>query len=350
MDNPLELVINKCIINNIPFVVFQKPYEQDLTFFSNPSDCQFLRNNSTYFSIVDFNSKISNGFKIFAELDTKQTLDYCNNCQSFHSPSKNILCQESTQLNDYVTQVNYILDELHREGGKVVLSKVTCGQHNLTNFYNLITKYFSLFENSFRYLYYTPKTGCWIGASPEILLKFDANSHILHTMSLAGTRTYDKENGPWDLKNIEEHNYVTQYIVNQLLKFDLDVKVSREESLKYGDIEHLCHRISATGVSIEQIENILDELNPTPALAGYPLKNALDTIFALERHERKCYGGYVSIWDKNNVDAYVNIRCANFDTKHFCIYSGSGLTKDSISTEEWEETENKIKRLKELFI
>ena len=81
----------------------------------------------------------------------------------------------------------------------------------------------------------------------------------------------------------------------------------------------------------------------------FVLKNALDTIYALEKHERRCYGGYVSIWDNNNIDAYVNIRCANFDTKHFCIYSGGGLTKDSIPSLEWEETENKIKRLKELF-
>ena len=349
MDNSLELVINKCINKNIPFVVYQKPFEPNLTFFSNPSGCQLSRCCSTYFSIVDFNSKFSNGYKIYAELDIAETLDYCSQSSKYHAASKILPLQTPTLINDYVAQVNQILYMLKNDGGKVVLSKVTCGQHNISNFYILIKNYFSQYNNTFRYLYFTPSTGCWIGASPEILLKYDKNSHILHTMSLAGTRISEDGNTPWDSKNTEEHNYVTKYIVNQLLKFNLDVNVSDGENLQYGDLEHLCHRISANNVCVEQIEKILDELSPTPALAGYPLKNALDTIYALEKHERRCYGGYVSIWDNNNIDAYVNIRCANFDTKHFCIYSGGGLTKDSIPSLEWEETENKIKRLKELF-
>lgn len=349
MDNSLELVVNKCINNNIPFVVFQKPFESNLTFFSNPSGCKLSQCYSTYFSIVDFNSKVSKGYKIYAELDIAETLDYINQCSTYHSHSKISPHQYSTQINDYTAQVNQILSLLKNDGGKVVLSKVTCGQHRISNFYSLIKNYFCKYNNTFRYLYFAPTTGCWIGASPEILLKYDANSHILHTMSLAGTRVFEAENKPWDSKNSEEHNYVTKYIVNQLSKFNLDVNVCDGENLQYGDIEHLCHRISANNVCVEQIENILDELSPTPALAGYPLKKALDTIYTLETHERRCYGGYVSIWDNNYIEAYVNIRCANFDAKHYCIYSGGGLTKDSIPSAEWEETENKIKRLKELF-
>ncbi len=347
--NNLELVVNKCINYKIPFVVFQKPLESNITFFSNPSGDQFSTCNSTCFTIVDFNSKNSNGYKIYKELDIAKTLEYCDQCSTYRSPSIVSSYQSPTQINDYITKVNQIVNILKKEGGKVVLSKVTCGQHSISNFYKLVENYFSYYANSFRYLYFTPTTGCWIGASPEILLKYDCEREELQTMSLAGTRIFDKTNAPWDLKNIEEHNYVTQYIVNKLTKVGLNINVSDEENLQFGDIEHLCHRILANNVNATQIEFILDELNPTPALAGYPLKKALDTIHNFENHERRCYGGYVSICNNKNIDAYVNIRCANFDATHFCIYSGGGLTKDSDPSAEWEETENKIKRLKELF-
>ena len=72
-------------------------------------------------------------------------------------------------------------------------------------------------------------------------------------------------------------------------------------------------------------------------------------INSIEQHNRRCYGGYIAIHNNEDISAYVNIRCAQFDKKTYCIYSGGGITKDSNPIEEWKETENKISTLKRIF-
>ena len=34
-------------------------------------------------------------------------------------------------------------------------------------------------------------------------------------------------------------------------------------------------------------------------------------------------------WDDSRLEAYVNLRCVNFDKHRWCIYTGGGITADS---------------------
>lgn len=351
MNKLIEQVINQCINSHIPFVAYQEEYSDKISFFSNPSYPKSGVHNDEYLSIVEFNTTFKERQCVYFEHDINETFDLLkNNCISGKMINSSIPEQNSTNYNDYINQVQSIINYLKLEKGKVVLSKIYCNKHNITNYYILVKNYFSAYPNTFRYIYYTPKTGLWIGATPEILLKYDIQTKEIKTMSLAGTRLRCEIDRPWDQKNIEEHNFVTQYISKILLSYNLNMTVLPLENMYFGaNIEHLCNKISANNVPSNIIESILDELNPTPALAGYPKQVAINKINSIEQHNRRCYGGYIAIHNNGNISAYVNIRCAQFDKKTYCIYSGGGITKDSNPIDEWDETENKISTLKRLF-
>lgn len=351
MENHIELAINKCINHQIPFVAYQKESDNNIYFYSNPTP-NFQQKNTDFFSIVEFNSSSKKQHRIYFEKNAIDTIEFIEKqlepslkCSIEHTPHL-----KSTDYNSYINRSTLLIDFLKANGGKVVLSKIYCGNHNISDYYKFMAKYFAALPQTFRYMYFTHQTGLWIGATPEILIKYDSNNQRLNTMSLAGTRRYSKINTDWDNKNIEEHNFVTNYIVEKLSSFNLNISVSPLESLRFGNnIEHLCSKIYAKDVPSYIIGDIMDVLNPTPALAGYPLEMAISKIELYEDHSRICYGGYIALNSNNNIDAYVNIRCAHFDQSSFCIYSGGGFTKDSNPYDEWDEAENKIKILKSIF-
>lgn len=348
MENDLlNRAINLCITKGLPFVAYQLPGSNSISFFSNPSKLTDNQYKGESVFRIGFFDKAINNVEIHNEVGCEELLtnmDIFQQSKPFITPHKS-----STDYDSYCSQVISITNSLAREKGKVVLSKVVCGKHNIIDFYEVINRYFSAYPNTFRYVYYTIETGCWIGASPEVLLKNSDKSDTLETMSLAGTRLVADKSQKWDNKNIEEHNYVTKYICDTLTGLGLYHEIYPLENLAFGKIEHLCNRITIYKNESVNKMAIVKELSPTPALSGYPVDDAISCINSLEKHSRHCYGGHITLESPTQFLSHVNLRCAHFDTQNFCIYSGGGITKDSNPKDEWIETENKINLLKQIF-
>lgn len=342
-NETIHQAINLCIQKNIPFVAYILPGNSAINFFSNPTNSI----HSTTFYINFFGDKESTPIAISDELDALETIQSFQNCKPFPSP-KISPWKESTNFESYCDQISQITSHLKIHKGKIVLSRVLCGEVTNINWANIALCYFKEHPKTFRYIYFTQETGCWLGASPEILISHTKAEPTFETMSLAGTRKSSLSEQSWDFKNIEEHNYVTDYIVSTLDSLGLKALVHEAENLNYGTIEHLCHRITSSINDIPYFK-ILNKLSPTPALAGYPLDNALNIITKLEEHPRICYGGYVALEDDKNFISYVNFRGGHFDSKRFCLYAGGGITADSISLNEWDETTSKINSLQQII-
>lgn len=344
----IKIAINKCIKCHIPFVVFSKTGECDAVFFSNPSrqiGQQAICDTDIGFAVSLFNSN-RNPYLISQECDTLHTLNLPDT--KISKPSI-IPWSQSTNQEEYIKCVNILIERLKHRGGKTVYSKVITGSANQIYWGDVIDGYFSSFQATFRYAYYLPETGFWMGASPEILLMSNKKSAKISTMSLAGTRPITDKSIPWDIKNKEEHDIVTKYIVNVLKSEGIDTHVSADENIAYGSIEHLCNRIVGTRTNNIGLYHIANKLSPTPALAGFPISEAINDISDLEAHPRYCYGGYVAINDPSRFYAYVNLRCVHFNNSNYCIYGGGGITARSNASDEWNETEAKTARLRELL-
>ena len=200
----------------------------------------------------------------------------------------------STSRDSYSGNLQRLIDRLKASGGKTVYSRTICGDGRGIAWSGVADSYFEAFPATFRYIYYTPETGSWLGASPELLLRRAAGSDVVETMALAGTRSDESRCG-WDNKNIKEHDFVTKYISDTLARIGDSVVTGESHDVAYGAIRHLCHRISAHygGDFIEA----LNALSPTPALAGFPVSEAMENIERYESHRRGCYGGYVGVTD-----------------------------------------------------
>lgn len=263
----------------------------------------------------------------------------CDNTDSMSVDSVgDIRFPVSTEFGLYKEHVSAIAaHHMAQSGGKTVYARRISDPEAVVDWPSMAFDYFSAFPDTFRFMFATPDAGCWLGASPELLIRRDAGSSLLTTMALAGTLR--DNTSEWDEKNIEEHDYVTRFILDVFASLGIKAHVSGAEDVRFGSIRHLCHRITAhySGPIIP----LLNALSPTPALSGSPRAEAIDMISLLEGH-RSLYGGYVGVNSPSGIRAFVNLRSMNFNHKGgYCLYAGGGITSLSQPSDEWLETEAK---------
>ena len=214
----------------------------------------------------------------------------------------------------------------------------------IETFFRLINRY----PTAFRSFFYHPQIGCWMGATPEQLIKVE-NNHF-ETVSLAGTHQKSSfEN--WSAKEIHEQQIVTHYILDNLHKEVLSLKVSEPFTVEAGSLVHLKTIISGEVYSIENTKNIIQNLHPTPAVCGFPKEKALQFISENENYERKFYAGYLGLWNEEETSAnlFVNLRCLEVEGNKINIYVGCGITGESNPEKEFFENEHKSQIMKSIL-
>lgn len=203
---------------------------------------------------------------------------------------------------------------------------------------------------TFAFLVSSEISGTWVGASPELLCKVRGN--VLTTMALAGTRSTGSSS-EWDKKNREEQAIVAKTVVSTLRKYCESVDVSSTYTKEAGPVEHLCCDITARLPECDNINNkhevirtLITDLSPTPALCGFPRKEALLDIQFTEKFQRGYYGGYLGVVsDNGDIDLYVNLRSMRMSENKAALFAGGGIMADSDPDSEWEETERKASTL-----
>lgn len=203
------------------------------------------------------------------------------------------------------------------------------------------------YPDAFVYLFSTPESGTWIGATPEVLLKNDGKE--LHTMALAGTHR-DNDTDDWDAKNRREHDVVTKYIMDCFTDSGLSPIADNPETKTAGPVEHLMTRISVPASDTLDVLQLIDTLAPTPALCGMPRELAAETIAQREHFERAFFGGYCGPWNAyDSFSLFVTLRCAHVAPECSVLYAGAGIMPESDPASEWAEIDRKLSTLTSLF-
>lgn len=334
--------LRRCIAARVPFALYA--FQGDSTFHFIASEVVVHGNVEDLCS-----DEMAHGFAVNL-WGTSECYIIKNRYDEFSLPSElaecpNVECaiENDTTRSDYERSGSKVVDMLRKEGGKIVLSRVIRARGG--NPVAVAADYFCAMNDTFRCIYFIPDTGLWICATPELLGRYDASTKKVNTMSLAGTRLAGSVDD-WDLKNRDEHEYVTGFIVETLRKYSSGpVSVSPPESLRFGSVEHLCEKISAERVS--DFGSLIGELSPTPAVGGVPRERALHVIAELEHHQRRCYGGWIAAGNGNNrIEVCVNLRCCQVFRSDECgwvyaVYAGGGFTAESNVNEEWYEGSRK---------
>jgi isochorismate synthase len=338
----------------LPFVLFCKPDSDRIV-------GVFQKNDHLYF-LENFEEK---GF-VFASFDAEEIpfiplehsdlfVDSVNSSDYFFE--KNTSTINSAISNDFfedlVTKAVKAIKE--NKFSKVVLSRKE--EIAIPDFDIEITmnKMISLYSNAFKYCFFHPKIGTWIGATPEQFLK--TNGNTLKTVALAGTQLSTRSKTIiWNDKEKIEQQLVTDFIVGSLEGLAREITISSPYSVKAGNLWHIKTDILVQLKSKKSIKKIILALHPTSAVCGLPKQEAKEFIFQNEGYNREYYSGFLGELNIDLVtfrtlqtDLFVNLRCMKIIENKAQLFVGCGITKDSNPVDEYMETVNKSMTMKKII-
>jgi isochorismate synthase len=339
--------INNSLKQGLSFALFRDKGSDDLTFVCDDNSARPPLSNKEFFA-VNWLGKFSDRISIVDRLTAKQAAEYKSDA-SYRMIEP---WTRSTEKYEYLPSVQMLIDELKAQGSKTVISRVIA-QPFSGNIADIAERYFEINTNTYCCLLHTPKCGCWLIASPELLLSANLSTQTVETVALAGTRkrdTLSEGQKGWDAKNIAEQQFVSDFITQIFRDLSLEIKVSNKETIQVNNVEHISTQITGKIKSNADIEQVIDRLSPTPALCGTPRDRAIKNIRSIEHHQRRLYGGYFGYVDDKQFKAVVTLRCAQLSHNNSCIYAGGGITADSDAQEEWEETTLKSQSLSKILM
>jgi isochorismate synthase len=339
---------------DIPFVVYRKPNATVISgFFMNDDSLVYTDSFSeTGFVFAPFDSEHKailfpkETSKFISEELIADTVNSKENCFFANNVSKN----------SHIKLVEKTIKEINKKDlKKVVVSREEQIEIKDFNLLDLYQKLLQNYNNAFVYVWFHPKVGLWLGATPETLL--DIENSDFRTMSLAGTQVYkNTENVVWKNKELEEQQLVTDFIEYQLTEISSNLKIDKKETIKAGNLLHLKTKVTGTLHKKSTLKTLIRALHPTPAVCGLPRDMAKKFILENENYNRTFYTGFLGELniEKNQESIkgsslFVNLRCMKIDNNMATIFVGGGITKESNALKEWEETVSKSKVMKHVL-
>jgi isochorismate synthase len=340
---PIFKEIQSLVTKENPFVCYVKPNENHWNLLKQNNDEVIPFSGQSGFVFAPFDT----GLKVVIPMDeaffSKGILEEIKRNQ--FAKTDFLVTNQKEAFKQLVT--NGIQAITNGNFEKVVLSRKIEIPNQLAileTFQQLLVTY----PTAFRYLFFHPNLGVWLGATPEQLVKISDNR--FETMALAGTQLYS-ENLIWETKEMEEQQFVTDYILAKVKDKANLVNVSEIQTVKAGNLAHLQSLISGELTNNFQALELIESLHPTPAICGFPKENTIDFIAKNEGYDRKYYTGFLGEFEMNNqTDLFVNLRCLEVEKKTTNIYVGCGITKDSIPEKEFIETENKSMTMRNILV
>ncbi|MBA4135028.1 MAG: isochorismate synthase [Flavobacterium sp.] len=338
----------------LPFVLYAKPKADRMI-------ALFQENDSLHF-LKDFSEK---GF-VFAPFDG-DAIPYIPQAESevyvekiketdFLIAPNPIIEADEAAKRDFEALVTAGVDAIGQGAfEKVVLSRKAMVAIPSFELETVFKKLVAFYPTAFKYCFFHPKIGLWLGASPEQFLKI--NQEALQTVALAGTQAVtDSTQLVWQEKEIEEQQLVTDFITQSLSDKVSGLTVSSPYSVQAGNLWHIKTDIAATIGSNSNLEEIIKSLHPTSAVCGLPKAAAKDFILQNESYDRSYYSGFLgelnidlATFRTEQTDLFVNLRCMKINDKHVELFIGCGITKDSVPEAEFIETVNKSMTMRKVL-
>ncbi len=246
---------------------------------------------------------------------------------------------------DLPSKENWILqvkDATHKIGRKdfekVVLARqTTLSFENSVDPYQILRMLNPLGKETSLFLLQINSETTFLGATPEKL--FHRKNRALSSEALAGTKDLSDS---WTSKEFAEITPVQTFLNDQFHLCCDTFKWLPPKEQTFGRLNHLYQGVE--GVLKEGIcdATLFTHLHPTPALGGFPHKEALHYISQMEPFHRGWYGGPFGLLSHTETDMAVAIRSALICGPQIHLFAGAGITSLSNPEKEWEELDKKI--------
>ena len=203
----------------------------------------------------------------------------------------------------------------------------------------------------------TPDRGTFVGATPEILVRREADQVL--SLPLAGTAARSPDPGLdreiatallRSVKDLQEHAPVVEAIADTLAPNCRELSVEASPHLMGTSTAwHLATSVRGRlRASAPSALSLAAALHPTPAVCGTPTVAAASLIEELEPHPRGLYSGIVGWVDgRGDGEWAVSLRCALITRGRVRLNAGAGIIAGSDPLAEIAETEVKFRTLME---
>ena len=261
----------------------------------------------------------------------------------------------------FMAMVSQAIKAMERgEADKVVLSRLQeiCS-HDAIDMTGLMSQIVR--QNPDNYHFHLPLScgTTLLGASPELLLRKEGENFYSCPLAGSAGRSADPEEDT--LRGRDLMNSVKDRREHQLVTDDMRRTLQPvSQTLSVPDVPHLLTTstlwhlatdirgtLAKTGTSALSLAAML---HPTPALSGYPHRQAVELIKTLEPFRRNLFGGMVG-WcdDQGNGEWVVTIRCATVKDNRVTLFAGAGIIPASDPSSEWRETGIKLNTMLRAF-
>ena len=321
------------LTENDSFVIYRKPDKEKVNIIRGNwiKEEKISIPSSKSFVFSTFNGEF---FKISGECQTIKTP-----IEIKISSENNV---ESTDIDFYKNNIQTALNLIDNGVlNKIIISRLIKHKHQIQNYHHLFNTYCKKYTHGLVYLLNHPKKGLWIGVSPELLLSKN-NSSSYSTEALAGSQKWNS-NIKWNKKEIEEQDFVSQHILKCIKKHGALISKSKPLTKKAGNLAHINTQFDFSINS--DMNEFIEDLHPTPAIAGTPRDVAIKKIKEIEKHKRELYCGFLGEISENKTELYINLRCGKAFKNSLNLYVGGGVTNKSEIEKEFEETEIKSQTL-----
>ena len=187
----------------------------------------------------------------------------------------------------------------------------------------------------------------FLGHTPELIADWSASDEQLHSVALAGTTSLGVDIQA-DLKIQEEHHIVVNDLTEVIKSFLPEVFLAPTTVLELKHLKHLMTKFSARVSDKSLVIAIAEKIHPSAALGIYPRKAEHYKIFSdfKLQQRRKQFAAPFGFLSPDAVRIVAGIRSFQFSEGEVLLYSGCGVTKQSVLLEELMELENKRNSVK----
>lgn len=336
------------------FALFRLPYAQEMTYIAGGvtqlSSCTALSDKQG-FVFAPFAPSDSLPIQLIApeEVEVFSSFSSLSRISRISSLSRISSFSSSLKENYHIDFHNFHAHLTNGDFQKLVLSRsIEIEKSEEVSPLDLFRRACERYPRVLVSLAYTPQSGLWLTATPEILLS--GTNHEWHTMALAGTMPF-AEQVRWSDKNIQEQRYVATYITRQLEQFTDDIHEEGPYTTRAAHLAHLRSDFRFSLPDASHLGDLLQALHPTPAVCGLPKQEAFLFILDYEHHQRSYYSGFLGpLFVNGQTNLYVTLRCMQLFENGYRLYAGGGLLKDSVEEQEWQETETKLDTMRRLLL
>jgi len=349
LENIVITIAHTLFIKQIPFCLYRFPFQ---TKFNIAIDENYLPHSpkETFWLAPFYNksddenillSVLSDEFINKKFLYQLQQLPQLTTTINYDIPKETTIEEYNKSFDAYIKNIQS--GKIH----KAILSRVLY-ENKPENFdvFECFKQLATSYQNTFVHISLHSKSGIWLGATPELLIKkTDTNIAI---MALAGTQAKNNSgNYTWRQKEIQEHVMVCKHIEEVAEKFHCTlIEKIEPHTVQAAYVVHLkTDYVYKENINFN-LKNFLHALHPTPAIGGLPIKESIECILQNENYDRKYYCGFIGTTNfSTQADLYINLRCMQIGENKIAIYVGGGITASSNVDEEWKETELKSKTM-----